>query len=336
MLASERIPVAAAFFDPSAERAQQLDQRMRRRLAESVRYIAAEGAAQLKPPPDLLGRFLAHLESGPVSPHSFGAYYDLVLALDEDDLESAGQHLIEMLSAPLPPPALRIVAFGDAARERDSDRQRRHVDTDPTVSVEILPPSAEAVATCRRRIEATLALIDSANPELGGEIRALVREIVLAVGSSGPGVLHFDGAASFMLWGAVYLNAASHETTVEMVQALAHECAHSLLFGLSTDGPLVQNDEGERFASPLRTDPRPIDGILHATFVTARMHQAVARLLGAEALAGSDRAEAERALATNAELFARGLATLDQHARLTPIGAAALAGARAYMERAAR
>ena len=113
-----------------------------------------------------------------------------------------------------------------------------------------------------------------------------------------------------------------------MVQALAHECAHSLLFGLSTDGPLVQNDEGERFASPLRSDPRPIDGILHATFVTARMHQAVARLLEAEALPGSDRAEAERALATNAELFARGLATLDQHARLTPIGAAALAGAR--------
>jgi len=309
---------------------------MRHRLAESVRYVARQAAGQLNPPPDLLASFLARLERGPVSPHSFGAYYDLVLALDEDDLDQAEQHLRAMLSAPPPQEGLRIVALGDSERDPDADRLRRHVDTDPTLQLEILPPPPELAATCRRRVETAVALIGSANRELAAEIGALVREIVLAVGSTASGALRFDGASCFMLWGAVVLNAASHETTVEMVQALAHESGHSLLFGLSTDGPLVENQGDERFVSPLRFDPRPIDGIFHATFVTARMHQAVARLLEADALAGSDLAEAKRALESNAALFSRGLETLDRHARLTPIGEAALSGARAYMEQAAR
>ncbi len=336
MLASERIAVDSAFFDPSAERARRLDQRMRHRLAESVRYLAAQTAGQLNPSPDLLAGFLHRLESEPVSPHCFGAYYDLVLALDDDDLEEADEHFSEMLAAPPSQQGLRIVALGDPARDRGSDRLRRHADTDPTLALEIFPPPPDVAASCRRRIGAALALIGSANRELAAEIDALVREIVLASGSSTPETLHFDGAASFMLWGAIYLNASSHETTVEMVQALAHESGHSLLFGLSADGPLLENDDGERFASPLRSDPRPIDGIFHATFVTARMHHAVARLLAAGALSGADVVEAERALETNAALFAQGLATLDRHARFTPIGRAVLAGARAYMEQATR
>jgi HEXXH motif-containing protein len=336
LLASERISVESAFFDPSAERARQLDRRMRHRLAESMRYVAAQTAGRLTPPPERLASFLQQLERGPVSPHCFGAYYDLVLALDDDHLDEAEQHLREMLAAPPPQDGLRILALGESAHDPDVDRMRRHLDTDPTLSLAVVPPPPDVAATCRRRIGAALALIDSANHELAAEIGELVREIVLALGTSAPGTLHFDGAASFMLWGAIFLNAASHETTVEMVQALAHESGHSLLFGLSTDGPLLENDEDERYVSPLRSDPRPIDGIFHATFVTARMHQAVARLLEAGALVGGELDEAKRALETNAALFAEGLATLDRHARPTSMGSAVLAGARAYMEHAAR
>jgi HEXXH motif-containing protein len=159
---------------------------------------------------------------------------------------------------------------------------------------------------------------------------------VLAAGPREKGAAVFDGASAFTLWGMVVLNAASHVTTLDAVQALAHESAHMLLFGLAADGPLVENDGGERFGSPLRQDPRPIDGIYHATFVTARMYQAVARLLGAGALSTAERLEAEAALETHAKHFDRGAETLERHARLTRVGAAALAGARSYMERARR
>jgi HEXXH motif-containing protein len=332
---SPRIQLEEASFDPCAERARRLDARMRERLAESVRYVAAQAATHLRVPSDSLARFLERLARGPVSPHAFAAYYDLVLALDADDLGEAAQRMGELLAAPAAQDGLRVLALGDAARDRDADRIRRHVDTDPEQPLEILPPPPELVAACRERIEAALELLDAGHPELVAEIRALVREIVLAVGSAAPGAWRFDGASSFMLWGVVVLNAGEHGTRLEMVQALAHESAHNLLFGLCADGPLVSNDDVERFASPLRVDPRPIDGIFHATFVTARMHQAVARLREAGALAAGERAEAERALATSAALFAQGVATLDRHAQLTPMGQAALAGARATMQRAA-
>jgi HEXXH motif-containing protein len=159
--------------------------------------------------------------------------------------------------------------------------------------------------------------------------------VLLAVGSDAPAAWSFDGASSFMLWGAVVLNAEGNPTLLGSVQALAHESAHNLLFGLATDGPLVENDDSERFASPLRADPRPIDGIFHAVFVTARMQQAVASLRASGALEAGERDEAEQALAQNAALFAQGLATLDRHAKLTPLGAAVLAGARAMMQREA-
>jgi HEXXH motif-containing protein len=308
---------------------------MRHRLAESVRYLVSQAAGELDLARDQLESFLARVETGPVSPHAFGAYYDLVLALDQDDLDEAELHLTAMLGA-APQPELRIAALGDGASQPDVDRVRRHVDTDRGLPLEIFSPGPEAAASCQRRIQEALELIDSANPELRGEIDALVREIVLAVGSSAPGALRFDGASCFMLWGAILVNPDSHQTVLEMVQALAHESAHSLLFGLAVDGPLALNDDDPRFVSPLRADPRPIDGILHATYVTARMHQAVARLLEADALAGSPRDEATRALGEHAANFAHGIQILDCHARLTPVGDAALSDARAYMDRAKR
>jgi HEXXH motif-containing protein len=176
-----------------------------------------------------------------------------------------------------------------------------------------------------------MALIDAGNPALGAEIHALVQEIVLAAGSDDPEAVQFDGVSSFLLWGGVVLNARSYASPIAMVQALAHESGHNLLFGLCADGPLHDNDDAERFASPLRSDPRPIDGIVHAAYVTARMHQAVQRLLDAGILSPIDAAEAAEAARDNARRFAAGIETVDRHARLTPLGVAIMGDARRYM-----
>jgi HEXXH motif-containing protein len=325
-----RISALEASFDPCAARARRLDARMRARLADSVRYVASQVGAHLRIDAAALERFLARVAAGPVRPHAFAAYCDLVLALDADDLDAAGRCLEALFAVPAAS-ELRIEPLGDAARDPDADRIRRHVDSDPEQPIELRTPPPDVAAACRARIDAALGLLDAGHPALAAEIRALVREIVLAVGSDRPDAWGFDGASSFMLWGAIVLNASGHATRLETVQALAHESAHNLLFGLCADGPLVENDGALRYASPLRVDPRPIDGIYHATFVTARMHQALAHLRDAGALEAGEREEAERALAANRELFAQGLATLERHARLTPLGAAALAGARAHI-----
>jgi HEXXH motif-containing protein len=169
------------------------------------------------------------------------------------------------------------------------------------------------------------------DPELAGEFRGLVSEILLAKGGSADGLSEFDGGSSFMLWGALFINPSRPKTVVEMVETLAHESAHSLLFGLSIDDPLVENPDGERFKSPLRDDPRPMDGIYHATFVSARMHYAMARLADSGILTADQQAAAREAMESDRRAFRDGLATVEAHGRLTARGMAIMAGARDYM-----
>ena len=72
-----------------------------------------------------------------------------------------------------------------------------------------------------------------------------------------------------------------------------------------------------------------MDGIVHATYVTARMHRAVARLLDAGVL---NRAEAEARLAAHRHAFDQGWAVIASDGRLSERGGAAMTGARAYMQ----
>src|SRR4029079_10515840 len=132
-----------------------------------------------------------------------------------------------------------------------------------------------------------------------------------------------------------FLNAATHDDPVELAQAIAHEAAHLLLFAEAIDGPLVANSADERFSSPLRSDHRPMDGIYHATFVSARMHYAAEALLARGGLTGADRARLERMIAGHRRSFARGLETVHSGALLTDLGRSLLGGAETYMREAA-
>jgi HEXXH motif-containing protein len=173
--------------------------------------------------------------------------------------------------------------------------------------------------------------MQAGDPALAGEIRGLLREIILAAGTQDPKAMTFDGVSSFMLWGAIILNANRREGELSMVQKLAHESAHNLLFGFSADGSLVENDDDELFSSPLRPDPRPMDGIYHATFVTARMHRVIKRLVESGVLSAAQKESARKELDDNARLFQNGIATVNQQGKLTSLGKVVMQGASDYM-----
>ena len=318
-------------FDPSRARADAVSARMRGRLAESLRYILDQATGHMTVPWTEMAGFLARLTSGPVSPLVFGTYCDLVLALDANALDEAEALLREIAGAPTAPAGLRILDLGDPTVDPSANRYRRLVDTDESLPFTISPPPAAGAATIRALIAQAFVLMDAGNPQLAGEIRGLLSEIVLAVGSDDPTAVQFDGVSSFLLWGATVFDVRSYKTALEMVQALAHESGHNLLFGLCADGPLHRNDDDERFASPLRIDPRPMDGIIHAAYVTARMHQSVQRLLDAGVLDEAQTEEARAANIANAKRFAMGIDTVDRNAKLTPLGRSVMDNARAYM-----
>lgn len=318
-------------FEPDADRVRVLDHYMRHRLADSVRYILQQADGQIEFPRDDADAFLARLESGPISPLAFSYYSDAVMAIEDDDLDSAGMALAGLIGSPAAKDEMVVTELGDRATDAAARQFASFIDSDPTIRFDIFPPSAEAAASCRSQIRGALALLDAGDPALAAEIRALLRQVVLAAGTEDPKAYTFDGASSFMMWGAIILNANRRDGDLGMVQMLAHESAHNLLFGIGSDEPLVNNSADELFSSPLRVDPRPMDGIYHATFVTARMHRAVKTLIDSGVLPESSRQQAATDLADNARRFHNGYGTVKAHGNLSPLGQSVMDAAAAYM-----
>jgi len=304
---------------------------MRRDLAGSLRYIFNQANGQLAIPEEPFQEFLRRLESHPVSPLAFSFYCDAVLAIEDDDVEEASRLLGELIQLPAHPGGPVVTALTDPGQDAMAGRFVRFIDTDPTIEFEVFAPTRDAADKCRGLISAAFALMDAGDPEQAAEIRALLREIVMAAGTEDPKALTFDGASSFMLWGGIIINANRREGELAMAQMLTHESTHNLLFGLSADGPLVENSDEELYSSPLRKDPRPMDGIYHATFVTARMHRVVQRLLESGVLSASLQEKARKELADNRRLFEQGIKVVREHGKLTPPGEAIIRGAENYM-----
>lgn len=127
------------------------------------------------------------------------------------------------------------------------------------------------------------------------------------------------------------MNAEGHKTDLEVLQTLAHESSHMHLFGVALDSPLVLNDEEERYKSPLRFDPRPMDGIYHAVYVSARMHYALTRLLTSGVLSPAQVEEARAANLIHVKSFREGLATIEAEGKLSELGDRLLSEAKSYM-----
>lgn len=300
---------------------------MRERLADSLEYVLSEIGDSLDVPRGAARDLTARIRSAPQSPHCFGAYYELVLAVERNDVKRARGLAAELLSFRNDSCDALVAAINNRPAGR-AQRYRRLLLSDLEVA---RAPGARLMAECRQRLEDAFALLDAGFPEMGAEIRSLLREIVVAAGPKDPKALTFDGASSYMLWGAIVLNARGQNTVLDTAQALAHESGHNLLFGFCSAGPLVENADDELFSSPLRKDARPMDGVFHATYVIARMHQTLSRLLETGVLHGRQVEAARTDLDLHRRNFEAGNQVVLEGARLTEVGRHAIEAAREYM-----
>jgi hypothetical protein len=74
-----------------------------------------------------------------------------------------------------------------------------------------------------------------------------------------------------------------------------------------------------------------MEGIAHATYVTARMTYALRALIGSGRLGATEEARARDQLLRNRRIYEQGAATVQAHARFTPVGAAAFDDLQRYM-----
>ncbi|MEW6318747.1 MAG: HEXXH motif-containing putative peptide modification protein [Pseudomonadota bacterium] len=320
-------------FFPNAARARQIDRRMRGQLAHSLGYLACAMTEQGGESHPELDRLVAALQAGAVYPPStFGLYYELAAALMGGD-EASAASLLDELSRERAMAACEVdvLALDRIFPETNRVRYQRLMDTDPDTPFRIVSPPAVHVDPAIQRFRSGMTRLRQTLPELAGEFEALIRQVVLVAGADDLDY-GFAGGSCYMLWGALFINASAHDSDVATIEAIAHESGHSLLFGLTVDEPLVLNDDRERFASPLRDDPRPMDGIYHATYVSARMHWAMAELLKSGTLGDDEAALATVHLDANRRNFWSGYATVVHHARLSETGRCLLASAHDYMK----
>ena len=308
---------------------------MHHQLAKSLAHIQERCAGIVAFDHAALTRLISDLDRGARYPAStFALYYELVPALLNGD-EPAARALFDALGCarPIQSP-LRVLGLADPALAAHRERYVRLMNSGQPCTLDFLPPTPQQADAFAARFDEVRDLMARTVPDLLEEMRAMISEIILVTGSA-TDKMRFDGGSSYQLWGALFLNAEHHRSRVELVEVLAHESGHSVLFGLSTEEAPVLNADDERFPSPLRVERRPMDGVFHATYVSARMHWAMSRLIDSGQLSEEETSLAMKARSEDRRNFEQGYETVAAHARLTEVGRRALDAALSYMRNAA-
>lgn len=320
-------------FFPNAGRAVKLDQRMHEGLAESLSHIADLLPEEWASYQRSLWHMANEIQNGVrYGPNAFGVYYEATERLLTGNMTDAPA-LIDALTdqAPLTHSGTQILSLGDAGDKGAIDRYQRMMDSDPTTRFGFVEPAPSIAAEATRLIQSAMDTLHRVTPDLAGEIEALVKQLIL-VGRDPNATNQFAGGSSYSLWGALFLNAECHHDPLSFIEAIAHESAHSLLFGCCVDEPLVRNPDEDRFPSPLRRDPRPMDGIYHATYVSARMHWVLDELIRSGTLTADETALALEKREVDRRNFHDGLEVVETHGVLTDTGTALMAAAEDYMQ----
>ncbi len=319
-------------FLPDGQRAVWLDSQIRCDLGASLEHLCGCSAGIVPYDPVALQRMISGLRAGArYGPAAFALYTNLVFALHQNDHGRAGL-LFSQLALLEPQDELcRILPFDDPTFTPHREHILTLMEFGEAGAGTLRSRDAEPLATFLADHHWAMDRMSRDLPELAAEIRAVVAQVILVWVPDSDDQLVFDGGSSPMLWGGLFLNVARRRTPLELLEVLVHESAHLLLYAFSQHEPLVLNDEAERYPSPLRADPRPMEGIFHATWVSARMAHAM-EILGRSADLGEAlRHQALEAMETDRANFLAGEAVIRAHAKLTSTGRRLIDSATAAM-----
>ena len=304
---------------PQVTRVEELDATLRGRLAKSLEHIGEVAGETIDQ--DALRVLVSRLGRAAVSPWVFCLYSRLVAELSKSPAPGADDDFAAVIAASKLDAEQGAVAFADPALPPLWwDHFRVLLDTDRQRPFSPRVPRDDDYRACAGSVQEGFALLARAEPAFHDEAKALLRVIVLAAPPGPDPQESFDGASTFFFWGGTLLNANLSRHAVAMVELLVHEASHVLLFGLASDGGLLRNPGNDRFASPLRRDKRPLEGIFHAAFVTTRVHLALTGMLANGKLSENERSAALMAAERNANAARASLDLLREHAEPTKLG----------------
>lgn len=307
-------------FAPNANRVSQLDRAITDTLLSGLRSILPQLSFDLSNlPSHWINRRGEEVVDGEQLPPSvFLIYNEIIKACSANDINQA-KKLSEVLLRTGIIRTPKITAFDDSHIEPIIwAALRNELDNDEFLRLEIDPPKPEHLDAAKPKVESSLRWLSN-NSDFTSELSTLAREIVVFDDQRSTD-MGAESASCFSFWGGIFINArrATHQFFV--LEALVHEAAHQLLFALSQDENPVLNPPEERYASPLRRDPRPLSGIYHAAFVCGRMYLALKYVRDTEQFSANDAGLLDERIRLRQKLFEDATDTINRVGNLSPLG----------------
>ena len=191
----------------------------------------------------------------------------------------------------------------------------------PAGSLTLTKPSLTASKRSKEWINQGLVLLENAAPQAYKELKA-IRPALLLASKSETSTVGFGGYSTSLAWGTIAIS-ADKNNFAELIIQIIHELAHQILFALSADVPLAYNHPDERYSSPVRTDERPMDGLIHACFVSARLHEVLGQIISSsnfDEMPSANQLIIENARLGMIDIVADSLATIKRFAQLSVLG----------------
>lgn len=311
---------------PNAARTRGLSAEVHRRMCASLEYVfEAAGPALGLDALQVKAWMMQFAAAHGVSPIVHARYHAMVAAIQSNELDVARREADSLLAIqPVAPPALEIFNLDDPALgEGATALICRFADIEEANRLDLIPAPSEDIDTFRMLMVDADDMMAKYHPELHGEFHALI-SVMLAVEQSEDRKFTLGAVSCFQLWGALIINPALQQDALNLVATIAHECTHLLLFAMAMDEPLVLNPPDERHYSPLRKEMRSVDGIYHATIVSARMAHAFMQQMNSGMLAAELARVAPSRLFSALHAFDTGVAVLTEKGRLSATGQAIL------------
>ena len=321
-------------FIPSAESGLRSRRAIHARLNESLRHIFQQCSGHVEFDSARAAALVHRTETGErLPPTLFGHYFLLVDAIENGTLQQVREAIEIILKHAdgTPAPRMHIRPFNrhGFSAEEETDFRRQFV-SDSLLDEQISHLDERREPDTLAQFQRALGILQQHAPQTFAEIEILASEFVPAYGNAVNG-MEFDGCSSLERWGTVLVNAKPPRTDLELGEAITHESAHNALFATAPVNFHVENDPQELYKSPLRLDPRPMNGIYHATFVLARMCFAMREIAASPTADTALREQAQLLSNTNAKLFADGYSVLEKHAHYTEEGRAIMRDVASYM-----
>ncbi len=207
---------------------------------------------------------------------------------------------------------IAISSISNSEWENFAISEAKHLTlADCGVPAEIEPIFEPEISIGKDQVCAALCTIALHEGEMFDEIQQHVRHIKLFRGKVTMGL------TDVRILGAMMIRLPRNvvNPVLYFIEHIIHEASHIHLNCLMAIDPLILNAPDERFTSPIRTDPRPMMGVFHATYVSARIARffmKMYRLTGHEELLHT--------LAETLDETIRGTAEIIKNAKLTSAG----------------